>query len=45
MNYRQIYAIEASNKKRILKMCPNADNKSGIYIFTRRENGVGSFNV
>jgi hypothetical protein len=26
-------------------MCPNADNKSGIYIFTRRENGVGSFNV
>ena len=40
MDYRQIYAIQNENKKRILKICPNANENSGIYIFTREENGI-----
>lgn len=39
MNYRQIYAIKNENKKRIKAVCPNAEDKSGLYIFTREENG------
>lgn len=39
MNYRQIKAIEQKNKKRILEVCPNTPETSGIYILTRRENG------
>lgn len=39
MNYRQIKAIEQTNKHRILKLCPNTPETSGIYIFTREENG------
>jgi hypothetical protein len=39
MNLKQIYAIEQKNKQRILKVCPNADERSGIYIFHREENG------
>ena len=39
MNYRQIKAIEQKNKQKILALCPNADEESGIYFFTRIENG------
>ena len=39
MNYRQIYAIKKQNEKRILKVCPNCPNTSGIYFFLREENG------
>ena len=39
MNYAQIKAIEKKNKERILKVCPEATEDSGIYIFTREENG------
>ena len=35
MNYAQIKAIEKKNKERILKVCPEATEDSGIYIFTR----------
>ena len=34
-NYRQIMAIKAQNEKRILKVCPDAKKKSGIYCFYR----------
>ena len=39
MNYKQIKAIEQSNKKRLLKHFSNLTEESGIYIFTRGENG------
>ena len=39
MNYRQIKAIEQKNKQRILEVCPDACDVSGIYILTRAENG------
>ena len=39
MNYRQIKAIEKANKERILKVCPNVPDTSGIYFLTREENG------
>ena len=39
MNYKQIKAIEQSNKKRLLKYFSNLTEESGIYIFTREENG------
>lgn len=39
MNYAQIKAIEKKNKERILKVCPEATEERGIYIFTRHENG------
>ena len=39
MNFKQIKAIEQKNKQRILKMCPNTPETSGIYILTREENG------
>jgi hypothetical protein len=35
MNFKQIKAIERANKERILKVCPDVDEQSGIYIFTR----------
>lgn len=35
MNFRQIKAIENANKGRILKVCPTADENSGIYIMKR----------
>lgn len=38
-NYRQIKAIEKVNKDRLLKLRPNTPDTSGIYIFTRQENG------
>lgn len=39
MNYRQIYARKAECEKRILEVCPNCPNTSGIYFLTREENG------
>lgn len=38
-NFRQIKAKEWENKQRILEVCSDVDEKSGIYIMTRRENG------
>lgn len=40
-NFRQIKAIEAKNKKRLLELNPNLDEASGIYILLREdENGM-----
>ena len=39
MNYRKIYAIKKANEERILKVCPNCPNTSGIYFLLREENG------
>lgn len=39
MNYKQIYAIKKANEQRILKVCPNCPNTSGIYFLLREENG------
>lgn len=38
MNYRQIKAIEKKNKERILRVCPDVTEGSGIYVFYREEN-------
>ena len=38
-NYKQIYAIKAANEARILKVCPNCPNTSGIYFLLREEDG------
>lgn len=38
-DYRQIYAIRNENKKRILSVCPNCPERSGIYFLLREENG------
>jgi len=38
-NFRQIKAIEKSNKQRLLKIAPFLTEESGIYILTREENG------
>ena len=39
MNYRQVKAIEQRNKQRILQVCPNTPETSGIYILIRYEDG------
>ena len=39
MNYKQIYAIKKANEERILKVCPNCPNTSGIYFLIREEGG------
>ena len=39
VNYRQIKAIEKKNKERILAACPSMPDTSGIYFFTRSEDG------
>ena len=39
MNYKQIYAIKKANEERILMVCPNCPNTSGIYFLLREENG------
>lgn len=39
MNFRQIKAIEAENKKRILDVNPDLPDRSGIYFFLREEGG------
>jgi hypothetical protein len=38
-NYKQIYARKKENEQRILKVCPNCPNTSGIYFLLREENG------
>lgn len=40
MNYAQIKAIEKKNKERIMRVCPQANESSGIYILTRVENNI-----
>lgn len=39
MNYKQIYAIKRANEEKILKVCPNCPNTSGIYFLLREEDG------
>ena len=39
MDMRQVKAIEAKNKQRILSVCPNVPDRSGVYILLRAENG------
>ena len=39
MDYKKIYAIKKTNEERILKVCPNCPNTSGIYFLLREENG------
>ena len=39
MDFRQIKAIEQSNKRKLLKAFPDITDESGIYILTRAENG------
>ena len=39
MNYKQIYSIKKANDERILKVCPNCPNTSGIYFLLREESG------
>ena len=39
MNYKQIYAKKKANEERILKVCPNCPNTSGIYFLLREEDG------
>ena len=41
VNYKQVKAIEAKNKKRLLSANPNLNENSGIYFLTRTdENGI-----
>ena len=41
MNYKQVKAIENTNKKRLLSVNPNLNDNSGIYFLTRTdENGI-----
>jgi hypothetical protein len=38
---RQIFAVQKANEQKILKVCPEINKNSGIYIFTRvDENGI-----
>lgn len=39
MNYKKVFAVKQANKERILAVCPTAREESGIYIFTREEDG------
>ena len=39
VNYNQLFAIKAKNRRKILEVCPTAKEQSGIYIMTREENG------
>ena len=39
VNYRQIKAIEQTNKQRILSICRTVSDAPGIYVFHREENG------
>ena len=45
-NYRKIYAIKKMNEKRILDVCPDMKNQSGIYFYTRTdEDGINYFYI
>lgn len=37
VNYRKIWAIKQHNKERILKVCPNCPETSGIYFLIRAD--------
>ena len=39
VNYKQLYAIKKANWERILKVCPNCPETSGIYFLLREEDG------
>ena len=39
MNYRKLYAIKKANEERILKVCPNCPQRSGIYFLLREDDG------
>lgn len=39
MDYKKIFAIKQKNREVIKKQCPNINDKSGIYILTRYDNG------
>lgn len=39
MYMRQIKVIEKANKEKILSVCPNVPERSGIYFLLREENG------
>ena len=39
MDYRRVKAIEKANKDRVLKLCPDAKDRSGIYILVRFADG------
>lgn len=39
MDMRKIKAIERANKERILNVCPDCPERSGIYFLLREENG------
>lgn len=46
VNYKQLYAIKSKNKKRILEVCPDMKNQSGIYFYTRTdEDGINYFYI
>lgn len=46
MNYKQVFAIKDSIRRRVLKIVPEMKNESGIYIWHRvDENGFGRFYV
>lgn len=38
-NWKQVKAIEYKNKQKILSLCPDVPEYSGIYIFFREEDG------
>ena len=38
-DFKKIYAIKKANEGRILKVCPNCPNTSGIYFLLREEDG------
>lgn len=40
MNYKQLYAIQAENRKRVLRCNPEVPTRSGIYILLREEAGI-----
>ena len=45
-NFRKAKAIEYKNKKRLLEVNPNLDDKSGIYFLTRvDEDGINYFYI
>lgn len=39
VDYKKVYAIKAKNKARILSVCPDCPNTSGIYFLLRKEDG------
>ena len=39
-NYKQIWAKKQASEKKILTVCPDIPNKSGIYVFYREEKGI-----